>query len=252
MAHRPAIDFFDDKWRWPAHKFDMTIKAITGDLYDQYNTYPAPLQDFQNFFSDVKELSWKANTKLEFQELMRARKNQRQRELRDAYDEVAVQLTANPELLPAPNWADAVCLFRHRTLGSQVDFFAGFLQEEPAISEEGRERRATDNHSQRKLSLAQEATLLLSPEPKPVCLQLDLTPGFENGTSRIDQIARRASNIRADIKAGTAKQKRSKRSKRSATHTTGCRPSTSAVPTAKAVRVTKTRAGLSRYSLRTL
>ncbi|KAL7928881.1 hypothetical protein V8C35DRAFT_332441 [Trichoderma chlorosporum] len=127
MTNRPSIDFFDESWQWPAYKFGLDMAALTGSLFDQFNTYDAPLQDFDAFFCDIRDISRQASTTDEFYALLKARKEQRQAELQESFRRVAMQLTGDPGLLPKGSWGDAVCFFRNGTLGAVVTFFARFL-----------------------------------------------------------------------------------------------------------------------------
>ena len=138
---RPDIDFFDDSWHWPAHKFGLDMATVTGPLFDQFNTYVAPLQDFNAFFCDVKDISRQASTADEFYTLLKARKEQRQAELQESFRRVAMQLTGDPGLLPKGSWGDAVCVFRSGTLGAVVTFFARFLGEKETRAVKGPAKR---------------------------------------------------------------------------------------------------------------
>ena len=130
MTNRPNIDFFDESWQWPACKFGLDMAALTGSLFDEYNTYEAPLQDFDAFFCDIQEISRQASNADEFHTLLQARKEQRQSELQESFRRVAMQLTGDPGLLPKGSWGDAVCFFRNGTLGAVVTFFARFLADQ--------------------------------------------------------------------------------------------------------------------------
>ncbi|KAH8651798.1 hypothetical protein BGZ61DRAFT_468751 [Ilyonectria robusta] len=117
----------DPSWAWPAWKFDMKRGDLFTKLHDQYNTYPSPIQDPDAFHHDISEISHEANSATEFHHLANNRRQQRLRELNDAFESASLEIIANPSLISSPQWQHAVQLFRTHSFDSLIRYFASYL-----------------------------------------------------------------------------------------------------------------------------
>lgn len=66
---------------WPFWKFGLQKDDLNTTLHDRYNTIPSAIQDPEAFHHDVYELSTRASTLDEFEQLMEDRKKLRLEEL---------------------------------------------------------------------------------------------------------------------------------------------------------------------------
>ena len=127
----PSLLAMDDPaWAWPAWKFGMKRDDLFTTLQDRYNTFTFTLQDPEAFHHDVSEISHDAETPEEFHRLMADRQRQRQRELSQSLETLAVEIIANPKLMGSEQWQHALQLFRTKSYDSIVRYFASYLPEE--------------------------------------------------------------------------------------------------------------------------
>ncbi|RSL95051.1 hypothetical protein CDV31_014065 [Fusarium ambrosium] len=125
---RPGVDWeLDRSWLWPAWKFGLEPDDLFHALHYQHNTVEIPLQDFTAFLYDVRELAGEASSRDELDRLLAERKQQRTKELLQAFRDAAIQVTGRPQLLPDGMWVPSVRMFRTRSLASLVMLFAGFV-----------------------------------------------------------------------------------------------------------------------------
>ncbi|KAH7024988.1 uncharacterized protein B0I36DRAFT_366886 [Microdochium trichocladiopsis] len=146
----PVLETPDDwaahpAWRWPWWKLGLQPNDLFTSLHEQYNTYRAPLQDFEAFHHDISEAAAAAADTADFHRRMAIRQKERLTEMIAALDHVALRVTASPGVFDgassASTWADSVAFFRHRSLDAIVRFFGGLVAREdgeaalPAVTE---------------------------------------------------------------------------------------------------------------------
>lgn len=119
----------DQAWEkaWPFWKFGLKYDDLNTTLQDKYNTTSSAIQDPDAFHHDVYELSSRANTLDEFEQLMEERKMLRLKELNSMLEDASFEIVGNPNLIGSDQWAVAVQLFRTRSLDSLVRYFASYL-----------------------------------------------------------------------------------------------------------------------------
>lgn len=115
---------------WPYWKFGLKQHDLHDSLHTKYNTIHSAIQDPEAFHHDVYELSTRADTLSEFEQLMEERKNLRLKELNSMLEDASFQIVGCPRLIGTDQWPLAVQLFRTRSLDSLVRYFASYLPDE--------------------------------------------------------------------------------------------------------------------------
>lgn len=125
----PPIDYAKmPEWRWPSWKFGIDITTLFTDIYREYNMEPSPIQQAKAFHHGVYEIAKRASTREEFYRLLGERKEQRLKELRDAFNKVSSALTGHPSLTNDEDLWESIARFtHHRTLDNLVQHFASFI-----------------------------------------------------------------------------------------------------------------------------
>lgn len=112
---------------WPFWKFGLKQNDLHTTLHEKYNTITSSIQDPEAFHHDVYELSTRADSRGEFEELMEMRKQQRLKELNTMLEDASFEIIGCPQLIGTDQWVHAVQLFRTRSLDSLVRYFASYL-----------------------------------------------------------------------------------------------------------------------------
>lgn len=112
---------------WPFWKFGLKQNDLNTTLHEKYNTFPSAIQDPEAFHHDVYELSTRADTRGEFEQLMEERKTQRLKELNTMLEDASFEIIGCPRLIGTDQWIHAVQLFRTKSLDSLVRYFASYL-----------------------------------------------------------------------------------------------------------------------------
>ncbi|KAI1746460.1 hypothetical protein F4782DRAFT_524433 [Xylaria castorea] len=134
-ARPPRPDWsLEHEWHWPCGKFGMSLDELFTTLHNQFNTWPAPIQDFKAFHSDVSEMSNTARTKEELFRALESRKTQRSEEMARAWNDIAVHLTAGRSMLPEEQWGYATQFFRTKSLDAMLSFLYTFLTDEEKVT----------------------------------------------------------------------------------------------------------------------
>lgn len=115
---------------WPYWKFGLKQNDLHESLHTKYNTILSAIQDPEAFHHDVYELSTRADTLSEFEQLMEERKTLRLKELNSMLEDASFQIVGCPRLIGTDQWPLAVQLFRTRSLDSLVRYFASYLPDE--------------------------------------------------------------------------------------------------------------------------
>lgn len=115
---------------WPYWKFGLKQNDLHDSLHTKYNTIFSAIQDPEAFHHDVYELSTRADTLSEFEQLMEERKALRLKELNSMLEDASFQIVGCPRLIGTDQWPLAVQLFRTRSLDSLVRYFASYLPDE--------------------------------------------------------------------------------------------------------------------------
>lgn len=115
---------------WPYWKFGLKQNDLHDSLHTKYNTITSAIQDPEAFHHDVYELSTRADTFSEFEQLMEERKALRLKELNSMLEDASFQIVGCPRLIGTDQWPLAVQLFRTRSLDSLVRYFASYLPDE--------------------------------------------------------------------------------------------------------------------------
>lgn len=102
---------FDRTFRWPAYKFGMRLDELFTTLHDRFNTWPAPLQDWEAFHHDVWEISEAATTKEELMKNLEKRMNIRKAEMTEVWDLISVHCAIGRSILPEEHWRHACQCF---------------------------------------------------------------------------------------------------------------------------------------------
>ncbi|KAI0110842.1 hypothetical protein GGR51DRAFT_569461 [Nemania sp. FL0031] len=166
-------DFIDDAFQWPCWKFGMRLDALWKSLHEEYNTWKAPMAEFEIFALDVKELSHIATTKEEFLSSLEARKKQRVEELAGGWDAAAIHLSIGHKRLSDHQWGHATRFFRTKAVDTMVAFLYSLLDEE-----EQRKANIFDEGLLRDSNVGQAFTSRGVTSPYLTPLQLDK---FMNG-----------------------------------------------------------------------
>ncbi|KXJ85299.1 hypothetical protein Micbo1qcDRAFT_169510 [Microdochium bolleyi] len=123
-------------WRWPWWKFDLEPSDLFTTLHQKFNTYQAPLQDFEAFHHDVSELGAVATDKADLYRRLAVRQRQRFTEMNTALDSISSRITGAPSCYDAAKaptdsittmWTRGVAFFRSRSLDMVVRYFAALL-----------------------------------------------------------------------------------------------------------------------------
>ncbi|KAI1418870.1 hypothetical protein F5Y12DRAFT_386131 [Xylaria sp. FL1777] len=134
-ARPPRPDWsVEHEWHWPCWKFGMGLDELFTTLHNQFNTWPAPIQDFKAFHSDVWEISNIASTKEELFRALESRKKQRSEEMAQAWNDIALHLTAGSSMLPDEQWGHATQFFRTKSLDAMLSFLYTFLTDEEKVT----------------------------------------------------------------------------------------------------------------------
>ncbi|KKO99458.1 hypothetical protein THAR02_08437 [Trichoderma harzianum] len=91
--------YSDPEWCWPFRKFSLKHEDLFTTLHDRFNTQTLPLQDLPAFHSDVCELVLECDTLDEFYSALEKRKEQRIKELRTAWKDIAGTITVRPAVM---------------------------------------------------------------------------------------------------------------------------------------------------------
>ncbi|KAI0410673.1 hypothetical protein F5X98DRAFT_359107 [Xylaria grammica] len=134
-ARPPRPDWsLEDEWHWPCGKFGMSLDELFTTLHNKFNTWPAPIQDFKAFHSDVSEMSNTARTKEELFCALESRRQQRSEEMAQAWNDIAVHLTAGRSMLPEEQWGYATQFFRTKSLDAMLSFLYTFLTDKEKVT----------------------------------------------------------------------------------------------------------------------
>lgn len=120
----------DPACAWPFWKFGLQKDDLTTTLHDRFNTIPSAIQDPEAFHHDVYELSTRASTLDEFEQLMEERKKLRLEELNGMLEDASFEIIGNPSLIGTEQWQYAIQLFRTKSLDSLVRYFSSYLPQE--------------------------------------------------------------------------------------------------------------------------
>ncbi|KAL8383700.1 hypothetical protein RB595_010753 [Gaeumannomyces hyphopodioides] len=93
----------------------------------KYNTEPSPILNAEAFHHDVHDCATRASKIDEFHRLLAERKQQRLKELRDAFNKIATKIICNPSEPPDDIWWPAARFIRHPTLDHLVQLFEALL-----------------------------------------------------------------------------------------------------------------------------
>ncbi|KAG8163748.1 hypothetical protein KVR01_007045 [Diaporthe batatas] len=115
---------------WPFWKFGLQKDDLTTTLHDRFNTIPSAIQDPEAFHHDVYEISTRASTLTEFENLMEERKKLRLEELNGMLEDASFEIIGNPSLIGTEQWQYAIQLFRTKSLDSLVRYFSSYLPQE--------------------------------------------------------------------------------------------------------------------------
>ncbi|KAJ1322906.1 hypothetical protein MN608_11758 [Microdochium nivale] len=130
-------------WRWPWWKFGLEPVDMFTTLHKKYNTYQAPLQDFEAFHHDVSELGVLAVDREDLNRRLAARQRQRFTEMVGAFGSLTSRITGNPACYDAAAngtgdaetlWTRGVAVFRSRSLDMIIRYFAELLPPEDNTS----------------------------------------------------------------------------------------------------------------------
>ncbi|KAM6482606.1 hypothetical protein HDV62DRAFT_390631 [Trichoderma sp. SZMC 28011] len=91
--------YSDPEWCWPFRKFSLKHEDLFTTLHDRFNTQTLPLQDLPAFHSDVCELVLECDTLDELYSALEKRKEQRIKELRTAWKDIAGTITVRPAVM---------------------------------------------------------------------------------------------------------------------------------------------------------
>ncbi|KUI65135.1 hypothetical protein VM1G_00660 [Cytospora mali] len=128
---RPQPDFSEPQWSWPSWKFGLSLDSLFGNLYEQYNTIPIPIQEPIAFHHDVSEACHTATTLAEFHVLLAKRRDRRLHELRRCWDSISQDIASYPPFLegnltdisPDERWG----AFLHFSREFSFDALAGYF-----------------------------------------------------------------------------------------------------------------------------
>ncbi|PNH38952.1 hypothetical protein VD0004_g7889 [Verticillium dahliae] len=100
----PSPDYaYDMEWKWPWAKFELPPNALFTTLQERFNTRQCPIQDPYAFHQDVCESADYSATLEEFYTQLSARRDERVRELNEAWADIASLLAWSS------NWNCAGC-----------------------------------------------------------------------------------------------------------------------------------------------
>ncbi|PNP52157.1 hypothetical protein THARTR1_07366 [Trichoderma harzianum] len=148
---RPTIS--DPGWRWPFRRFGLKHEDLFTTLHDRFNTQTIPLQNPAAFHHDVCELVCESDTLEELYSALEKRKEQRIKELNDAWDDVTVTIGCRPALLGCrvcleddhedtgrppgsindtgtERWSSFVQYARMPSFDNVITFFDGYVRDE--------------------------------------------------------------------------------------------------------------------------
>lgn len=141
MDSRPTgVDYFDPQWSWPSSKFNLPLDDLFGNLYDQFNTIPIPIQEPIAFHHDVSELCSAASTLSEFYVLLKQRRDQRVEELRQCWEAVSLRIATWPPSLKGDEaslderWAAFLHFSREFSFDTLNRYFSLFTHNKPSKS----------------------------------------------------------------------------------------------------------------------
>ncbi|KAI1196152.1 hypothetical protein F5X97DRAFT_306292 [Nemania serpens] len=141
--NQPLPKAFQPEWRWPWWKFGLEPDDIFTTLRQQFNTTSFAIQDPTSFLLDIREIAERCETKDEFFTGMAERRDQRTKELEEAWAGIGCYIAMSPNSINcecrhdrrygedsrAPDhWWDFLRLSRSRSLDSLVNYFDGYIR----------------------------------------------------------------------------------------------------------------------------
>ncbi|KAF2452371.1 hypothetical protein BDY21DRAFT_375639 [Lineolata rhizophorae] len=175
---------------WPAWKFGLKQGDLVTTIHDRFNTIPMAIQEPNPFAADVVEISTEVDAFQELEEKLGARRDERLKELCDAFETIALSIIGRPSLLPttfsSQTWANAVRLFRHRSFDALLNYFMSNMTSldenvQPIIS-------PLDNH------LSEEAVAAAK-----IKCAADVTSSFDRRPSRFGETPALSSDAAAPL-----------------------------------------------------
>ncbi|KAI0402890.1 hypothetical protein F4802DRAFT_617311 [Xylaria palmicola] len=124
----------DDEWDWPCWKFGMGLNELFTTLHNQFNSWPAPIQDFKAFHSDVSEMLNTARTKEELFRALKAWGKKQSEEMARAGNDITLHLTAGRSMLPEEQWGYATRFFRTKSLDAMLLFLYTLLTDKEKVT----------------------------------------------------------------------------------------------------------------------
>ncbi|PSR97242.1 hypothetical protein BD289DRAFT_459089 [Coniella lustricola] len=112
---------------WPFWKFGLKQSDLKTTLHTKFNTISTSIQDPEAFHHDVCELSNRASTLDELEQLMEERKALRLKELNGMLEDASFEIIGSPQLIGNKQWGLAAQLFRTKSFDSLVRYFASYL-----------------------------------------------------------------------------------------------------------------------------
>ncbi|KAI6511995.1 hypothetical protein MCOR16_011254 [Pyricularia oryzae] len=103
-------DFYNAKWSWPSHKFQLKPDALFTILHERFNTRNCPIQNPYAFLLDVRLCANESNNVDDFYARLAAQKAKRVFELEEIWDNVTDLMAFDEKGLPSDRiWTCKQC-----------------------------------------------------------------------------------------------------------------------------------------------
>ncbi|KAJ3577798.1 hypothetical protein NPX13_g2769 [Xylaria arbuscula] len=133
-CHTP-INLNSDEWDWPFWKFEYPNQGVLfGELHTKYNSVSSAIQDPYAWHLDVRSVADVANSREEFETLLKERRDERFKELVDAWEKIASMLTVESYRFSLLQddfdfWTRFIRISRHWSFDSFVGWFTPYCRE---------------------------------------------------------------------------------------------------------------------------
>ncbi|KAI1734042.1 hypothetical protein F4680DRAFT_439557 [Xylaria scruposa] len=136
--HTPSPEWVDDQnWTWPFWKFGYKSGGVLfTELHAEFNSIKCAIQDPYGWHLDVCDVANTANTREEFENLLRQRQNERFIELQRTWDKTSALLVGEPSRWDTPPsrrdlWVNFIRISRNFSYDSFVGYFGAFIKDKP-------------------------------------------------------------------------------------------------------------------------
>lgn len=172
-SHTPPIDEIPGQWDWPFWKFGYGHnEALFKELHAKYNSIPCAIQDPFAWHLDVCGVADIANTREEFETLLKKRRDERFDELTKAWHDIAIMLISESYRFTALQdetdcWVRLIRISRHFSYDSIIGFFSPYCKELKQLPPMPPDWMLTDKSREMLLKDREARKKAMEAEPQP-------------------------------------------------------------------------------------